>query len=117
MNVHRYQAHVDLIVREIAKFHAISFCMNSCPDFPSSGENLSEKFSLLATDSIYRDDTFQVGFLSVIPQNPPQYRFPCDQATNRAITPLMAGLAELIRATDGVCQHYPWFIHLAKVFN
>ena len=47
------QLHVDLTIREIAKFHAISYCM--------TGENnISDKYSLLNSDSIYRADTYQV---------------------------------------------------------
>ena len=37
------------------------------------------------------------------------------QATNRAITPVMAGLAELVRMSPDHRHHYPWFIQLAKV--
>ena len=48
--------HVDLVVREIAKFHAISFCMSS----GEAGDLLKEKYSVLRHDSIYRPDTYQV---------------------------------------------------------
>ena len=55
-----FKAHVNITVREIAKFHAISFCMNSCPEYQGSGATLQEKYSLLSTDSIYREETYQV---------------------------------------------------------
>ena len=46
---------MDLTIREIAKFHAISYSMMS------PGENIiSDKYSLLNSDSIYRADTYQV---------------------------------------------------------
>ena len=39
------------------------------------------------------------------------------QATNRTVTPVMAGLAELIKVTPEYCQYYHWFVQLAKVFS
>ena len=33
----------------------------------------------------------------------------------RAITPVMAGLAELIKVSQAYSHHYSWFIQLAKV--
>ena len=47
--------HVDLVVREIAKFHAISFCMSS-----GDCEVLKERYPVLRNDSIYRAETYQV---------------------------------------------------------
>ena len=88
--------------------------MNSCPQY-HGGVTLRDKYSLLSTDSIYREETYQVSLwiLSVTPK----ILLQSFQATNRAITPLMAGLAELVRATEGFSQHYAWFIHLAKVVS
>ena len=54
--------HVDLVVREIAKFHAISYCMSS----GEASARLKDKYSVLRHDSIYRPDTYQVHLL--IPQ-------------------------------------------------
>ena len=66
------RAHSELVIRELAKFHAISFCMKQ-------GDNgkLLERYGCLAEDSLYREST--EGF------------------TKRTITPVMASLAELLR--------------------
>ena len=53
-----FQLHVDLTIREIAKFHAISYCMSSSSSIQSN--DLDNKYSLLNKDSIYRPDTYQV---------------------------------------------------------
>ena len=51
------QLHVDLTVREIAKFHAISYCLDRSS---AAGARLGERDCLLASDSVYRADTVQV---------------------------------------------------------
>ena len=51
------QLHVDLTVREIAKFHAISYCLDRSS---AAGSRLGERYCLLASDSVYRADTVQV---------------------------------------------------------
>ena len=51
------QLHVDLTVREIAKFHAISYCLDRSS---AAGARLGERYCLLASDSVYRADTVQV---------------------------------------------------------
>ena len=84
--------HVNLAIREIAKFHAISFCMKN-----GSNQYLIDKYRLLAKDSLYRKDTYEF--------------------TNRTLTPVMASLAELIRSTPLYSDNYEWFIELAKNFH
>ena len=44
-------------MREIAKFHAISFCLDRSS---AAGARLGERYCLLASDSVYRADTVQV---------------------------------------------------------
>ena len=48
---------MDLTVREIAKFHAISYCLDRSS---AAGARLGERYCLLASDSVYRADTVQV---------------------------------------------------------
>ena len=43
------RAHSELVIRELAKFHAISFCMKQ-----GSNEAILEKYPYLAEDSLYR---------------------------------------------------------------
>ena len=103
------QLHVDLTVREIAKFHAISYCLDRSS---APGARLGERYCLLASDSVYRADTVQVlGYKGTEWSS----KLCVIQATNRAITPVMAGLAELVRMSPDYRHHYPWFIQLAKV--
>ena len=84
--------HVNLAIREIAKFHAISFCMKE-----GNVQMLIEKYGLLAKDSLYRKDTYEF--------------------TNRTLTPIMASLAELIRSEPLYSDNYEWFVELAKNFH
>ena len=84
--------HVNLAIKEIAKFHAISFCMKM-----GRVEALMEKYSLLAKDSLYRKDTYEF--------------------TNRTLTPIMASLAEVIRSSPTHSDNYEWFVELAKNFH
>ena len=84
--------HAELVIRELAKFHAISFCMKD-----GNNERILDKYKYLSEDSLYRDNTHDF--------------------TKRTITPVMASLAELIRSTPGYEQHYDWFIELAKNFH
>ena len=66
------RAHSELVIRELAKFHAITFCLKK-----SDNGSVLEKYPYLREDSLYREST--EGF------------------TKRTITPVMASLAELIR--------------------
>jgi hypothetical protein len=84
--------HAELVIRELAKFHAISFCMKG-----GNNESILEKYKYLTEDSLYRENT--------------------SDFTKRTITPVMASLAELLRSTQGYEQHYDWFIELAKNFH
>lgn len=86
------EAHVDLTVKEVAKLHAISFCMKE-----GNCENLFERFPTLREDSLYRSDTYEF--------------------TNRTFTPILASLAELIRCTPRYADNYEWFVELAKNFH
>lgn len=84
--------HSELVIRELAKFHAISYCMKG-------GRNafVTEQYPYLAEDSLYRAST--EGF------------------TKRTITPVMATLAELLRNTEEYVEHYDWFVGLARNFH
>lgn len=84
--------HSELVIRELAKFHAISYCMKQ-------GQNdfILEQYPYLAEDSLYREST--EGF------------------TKRTITPVMASLAELLRNTPEYEEHYEWFVDLARNFH
>jgi len=84
--------HAELVIRELAKFHAISFCMKE-----GSNANMLEKYAYLNEDSLYRESTADF--------------------TKRTITPVMASLAELIRNTPGYECHYDWFVDLARNFH
>ena len=84
--------HSELVIRELAKFHAISYCMKG-------GRNafVTEQYPYLAEDSLYREST--EGF------------------TKRTITPVMATLAELLRNPVDYEEHYEWFVELARNFH
>ena len=84
--------HAELVIRELAKFHAISYCMKS-----GSNQSLLEAYPYLAEDSLYRTDT--------------------SDFTKRTITPVMASLAELLRSTPKYEIHYDWFVDLARNFH
>ena len=84
--------HAELVIRELAKFHAISYCMKN-----DNNENLLNAYGYLAEDSLYRSDT--------------------SDFTKRTITPVMASLAELLRSTPKYQQHYEWFVELARNFH
>lgn len=84
--------HAELVIRELAKFHAISYCMKQ-----GNNANLLEAYKYLAEDSLYRSDT--------------------SDFTKRTITPVMASLAELLRNTDKYEEHYDWFVDLARNFH
>ena len=56
-----------------------------------------ESYAYLKEDSLYRPST--------------------SDFTKRAITPVMASLAELIRNTPGYEGHYEWFVELARNFH
>ena len=84
--------HSELVIRELAKFHAISFCMKK-----GSNANMLEAYPYLTEDSLYREST--EGF------------------TKRTITPVMASLAELLRNTEDYEDHYDWFVELARNFH
>ena len=84
--------HAELVIRELAKFHAISYCMKN-----GSNENLLNSYPYLGEDSLYRPDT--------------------SDFTKRTITPVMASLAELLRNTKKYEQHYEWFVELARNFH
>ena len=84
--------HSELVIRELAKFHAISFCMKK-----GSNANILENYPYLTEDSLYREST--EGF------------------TKRTITPVMASLAELLRNTEDYEDHYDWFVELARNFH
>lgn len=84
--------HAELVIRELAKFHAISFCMKK-----GSNDWILERYPYLVEDSLYRPST--EGF------------------TKRTITPVMASLAELLRKTPGYEEHYDWFVSLARNFH
>ena len=84
--------HAELVIRELAKFHAISFCMKE-----GSNQQMLEKYSYLNEDSLYREST--------------------SDFTKRTITPVMASLAELLRNTPGYESHYDWFVDLARNFH
>ena len=84
--------HAELVIRELAKFHAISYCMKK-----GSNDNLLNAYGYLAEDSLYRADT--------------------SDFTKRTITPVMASLAELLRSTPKYQQHYEWFVELARNFH
>ena len=84
--------HAELVIRELAKFHAISFCMKE-----GSNEFMLDKYGYLVEDSLYRESTADF--------------------TKRTITPVMASLAELLRNTAGYEAHYDWFVDLARNFH
>ena len=84
--------HVEMIVREIAKFHAISYCMKKGED-----KHLHEKYTTLSKDSVYTKENHE--------------------HIKRTMTPIMANLAELIRSTPQYRDNYEWFIELAKNFH
>ena len=84
--------HAELVIRELAKFHAISYCMKK-----GSNDNLLNAYAYLAEDSLYRSDT--------------------SDFTKRTITPVMASLAELLRNTKKYEKHYDWFVDLARNFH
>lgn len=84
--------HAELVIRELAKFHAISYCMKK-----GSNDSLLNAYNYLAEDSLYRADT--------------------SDFTKRTITPVMASLAELLRNTKKYEQHYEWFVDLARDFH
>ena len=84
--------HAELVIRELAKFHAISYCMKK-----GDNDNLLNAYGYLAEDSLYRADT--------------------SDFTKRTITPVMASLAELLRSTPKYQQHYDWFVELARNFH
>ena len=77
------RVHSELVIRELAKFHAISFCMKA-----GDNKKLLERYPCLAEDSLYREST--EGF------------------TKRTITPVMASLAELLRSTPDYEENYEW---------
>ncbi|CAM6055219.1 unnamed protein product [Sphagnum tenellum] len=79
------RVHSELVIREMAKFHAISYCMKK-------GENdfMLERYPYLVEDSLYRPST--EGF------------------TKRTITPVMASLAEMLRNTRGYEDNYEWWV-------
>ena len=80
------------MIRELAKFHAISYCMKG-----GQNDRILDKYKYLSEDSLYRENT--------------------SDFTKRTITPVMASLAELLRNTRGYEEHYDWFIELAKNFH
>ena len=84
--------HAELVIRELAKFHAISYCMKD-----GRNDNLLNAYPYLAEDSLYRADT--------------------SDFTKRTITPVMASLAVLLRRTRKYEQHYEWFVDLARNFH
>jgi len=84
--------HAELVIRELAKFHAISYCMKK-----GSNDNMLNTYAYLAEDSLYRSDT--------------------SDFTKRTITPVMASLAELLRNTKKYEKHYDWFVDLARNFH
>ena len=84
--------HAELVIRELAKFHAISFCMKG-----GCNARMLENYKYLVEDSLYRESTADF--------------------TKRTITPVMASLAEVLRNTPGYEEHYDWFIDLAKNFH
>ena len=84
--------HAELVIRELAKFHAISYCMKE-----GDNENLLKCYTYLAEDSLYRADT--------------------SDFTKRTITPVMASLAELLRNTPKYEENYDWFVELARNFH
>jgi len=84
--------HAELVIRELAKFHAISYCMKK-----GSNDSLLNAYTYLAEDSLYRSDT--------------------SDFTKRTITPVMASLAELLRNTKKYQTHYDWFVDLARNFH
>ena len=86
------KVHVEMTIREIAKFHAITYCMKQGRD-----KTLLDKYTTLCKDSLYSEDTYE--------------------NTRRTMTPVMASLAELIRSTEQYCDNYQWFIELAKNFH
>ena len=86
------KVHVEMAIREIAKFHAITYCMKD-----GSDKVLLEKYSTLCKDSLYTKDTYEY--------------------TKRTMTPIMASLAELIRSTSKYSDNYEWFVELAKNFH
>ncbi|XP_040564435.1 uncharacterized protein [Lepeophtheirus salmonis] len=84
--------HAELVIRELAKFHAISFCMKE-----GDNNKMLQNYNYLVEDSLYRKDT--IGF------------------TKRTIMPVMASLAELIRNTPDYEDVYEWFVELARNFH
>ena len=86
------RGHVEMTIREIAKFHAISYCMKQGCD-----QVLLDKYSTMCKDSLYTKETYEY--------------------TKRTMTPVMASLAELIRSTPNYSDNYEWFVELAKNFH
>ena len=86
------RGHVEMTIREIAKFHAITYCMKQGDD-----QVLLDKYSTLCKDSLYSKETYEY--------------------TKRTMTPIMASLAELIRSTEQYSDNYEWFVELAKNFH
>ena len=86
------KAHVEIVIREIAKLHAISYCKKD-----GSDSNLLKQYNTLSEDPLYCKDTYEF--------------------TRRTMTPVMASLAELIRATPEYRDNYEWFVELAKNFH
>ena len=62
-----------------------------------SDGTLLEKYQTLSKDSLYTKETYEY--------------------TKRTLTPIMASLAELIRATPKYEDNYEWFVELAKNFH
>ena len=78
---------IILQVKEVAKFHAISFCMKE-----GNCENLFERFPTLREDR-YKDSK-KSSFGRILCS---LYRSDTYEFTNRTFTPILASLAELIR--------------------
>ncbi len=81
--------HSELVVREMAKFHAISYCMKlkGGSSLDECNAALLERYPYLSEDSLYRQST--------------------EDFTKRTITPVMASLAEVLRkAGHDYAAHY-----------
>ena len=81
--------HAELVIRELAKFHAMSFCMKD-----GSNERILQKYKYLMEDSLYREGTADCSVSRVLRQHftRPQLRTSPSSSTSPVKSPTSSGL-------------------------